>query len=49
MRLGEIYLWETDQAQGHEKRRKYHIFIGRSDEIGNVFFVYQYDGLVQGL
>jgi hypothetical protein len=44
MRLGEIYLWETDQAQGHEKRRKYHIFIGRSDEIGNVFlFIHTMD------
>jgi hypothetical protein len=37
MQLGEVYLWETDQAQGKEKRRKYHIFIRRSDEHENIF------------
>ena len=39
MNLGEIYLWETDRAQGHEKRFKYHIFIC-NDEDGNHVFVY---------
>lgn len=27
MKLGEIYLWETDQAKGHESRDKYHLYI----------------------
>jgi len=27
MKLGDIYVWETDQAKGHERRKKYHLFI----------------------
>jgi len=27
MNLGDIYVWETDQARGHERRNKYHVFI----------------------
>ena len=39
MDLGAIYRWETDRAQGHEKRFKYHIFIC-DDVDGNHVFVY---------
>ena len=27
MKLGEIYVWVTDQAFGHQVRRKYHIYL----------------------
>lgn len=27
MQLGEVYLWETSKAHGHDKRKKYHVFI----------------------
>tara|TARA_R110001592_G_C12765423_1_gene713340 strand:- start:164 stop:547 length:384 start_codon:yes stop_codon:yes gene_type:complete len=37
MRTGEIYKWETAKAQGHEKRYKYHVFIGKNDQSRNVF------------
>ncbi len=38
MTLGEIYLWETDRAQGHAKRKKFHIFICQNEE--NHFSLY---------
>jgi hypothetical protein len=31
MKLGEIYFWETDKAQGFESRKKYQVFIYPSD------------------
>ncbi|PHQ67788.1 MAG: hypothetical protein COB92_03075 [Robiginitomaculum sp.] len=27
MKLGNIYVWETNQAKGHDRRKKYHLFI----------------------
>jgi len=39
MNLGEIYLWETDRAQGYVKRNKYHIFVCQDDD-GNYVFMY---------
>jgi hypothetical protein len=27
MKAGEVYYWETQKAQGHEKRFKYHVYI----------------------
>ena len=27
MNLGEIYAWDSDQAAGHAKRRKYHVYL----------------------
>jgi hypothetical protein len=39
MRLGEVYLWETDRAQGRDTRRKYHVFIG-DDVDGNKVFLF---------
>ena len=38
MQLGEVYLWETEKAQGHEKRKKYHVFIcPKGDDDDNTF------------
>ena len=39
MRVGDIYVWETDQAKGHELRRKFHIYIGEAGwrEEGHAF------------
>jgi hypothetical protein len=31
MQLGEVYCWETDKAIGHEKRKKYQVFICLED------------------
>jgi hypothetical protein len=40
MQLGEIYLWETQKAEGHEKRKKYHVFICPLDAGGDHTFLY---------
>jgi hypothetical protein len=38
MKLGEVYLWETESVHGHDKRRKRHVFIcPQDDEEDNVF------------
>jgi hypothetical protein len=31
MKLGEIYVWDTDKAVGHDSRKKYHVFICPAD------------------
>lgn len=31
MRLGDIFLWNTDQAAGHASRDKYHVYICEAD------------------
>jgi len=31
MQLGDIFLWNTDQAAGHGARDKYHVYICESD------------------
>lgn len=31
METGEIYVWDTTKAKGHETRRKFHVFICESD------------------
>ena len=36
MKLGEIYLWETEKVEGYSRRRKYHVFIC-DDEEGHTF------------
>lgn len=28
MKLGDIYVWTTDQAIGYAQRRKYHMYVG---------------------
>ncbi|HEY5279424.1 MAG TPA: hypothetical protein VIJ67_06695 [Pseudolabrys sp.] len=40
MKLGEVYLWETDKAQGYEKRRKFHVYICDHDNGGGSAFLY---------
>jgi len=40
MKLGEVYLWETDKAQGHEKRRKFHVYICEHDNGDGSAFLY---------
>lgn len=30
MKVGEIFVWITDQAAGHERRRKFHVYIGEA-------------------
>ncbi len=39
MIVGEIYVWNTDKAQGHELRWKYHLYIGEAGwrEEGHAF------------
>ncbi len=36
MKTGEIYKWQTSKARGHDKRYKYHVFIGKDAQNGNV-------------
>jgi hypothetical protein len=31
MKLGEIYVWDTPKAAGHESRRKYHVYVCPAD------------------
>jgi hypothetical protein len=31
MQLGDIFLWNTDQAAGHASRNKYHVYICEGD------------------
>jgi hypothetical protein len=31
MNFGEVYIWETTQAQGHDLRKKYHIYLCAAD------------------
>ena len=40
MNLGEIYLWETDRAQGHERRKKFHVYICEHDNGDGSAFLY---------
>lgn len=40
MNLGEIYLWETDQALGHATRNKYHVYICESDGMADNTFLF---------
>ena len=40
MQLGEVYLWETDKAQGYEKRKKYHVFICSSEDGDEHYFLF---------
>lgn len=45
MKLGEIYIWNTDKVIGHEARNKYHIFICCGDwETDNVFLFINKNG-----
>jgi hypothetical protein len=38
MRVGEIYLWNTDRAAGHDSRNKYHLYVGECQwENGHAF------------
>ena len=38
MKIGEIYVWATQKAKGHDERTKYHVFICESDwQNGNIF------------
>lgn len=30
MNVGDIYVWETARATGHDLRRKYHLYIGEA-------------------
>ena len=30
MKIGEIYVWDSDQALGHAIRRKFHVYIGEA-------------------
>jgi hypothetical protein len=30
MKIGDIYIWETDRAKGHNLRRKFHLYIGEA-------------------
>lgn len=40
MKLGEIYVWETEKAKGHDSRRKYHVFICEADSLGENTFLF---------
>jgi len=40
MKLGEIYVWDTAKAQGHAKRRKFHIYICEHDSGDGGAFLY---------
>lgn len=40
MKLGQIYVWETDRAQGHARRRKFHIYICEHDNGEGSAFLY---------
>jgi hypothetical protein len=40
MEVGEIYVWETTKAQGHDKRKKYHVFICPYDADDDHTFLY---------
>ncbi|MGH6714141.1 MAG: hypothetical protein ACREEK_34940 [Bradyrhizobium sp.] len=38
MQVGDIFLWNTDQAAGHAARDKYHVYICESDwRVGHTF------------
>ena len=38
MNTGDIYVWATRKAKGHDERTKYHVFICESDwRDGNIF------------
>lgn len=30
MMIGDIYVWDTNRAVGHDTRRKYHLYIGEA-------------------
>jgi hypothetical protein len=40
MKLGEVLLWETDQALGHSSRSKLHIFICEEDGFDGHTFLF---------
>jgi hypothetical protein len=40
MQLGEVYRWETDQVQGHDKRLKLQVFICPEDPEEVNFFLF---------
>ena len=40
MKLGEVLSWETDQALGHESRKKLHIFICEEDGFDGHTFLF---------
>jgi hypothetical protein len=40
MKLGEVFVWETDQAIGHEFRTKFHIFICEEDAFDGHTFLF---------
>ncbi|MEZ5787855.1 MAG: hypothetical protein R3D62_15585 [Xanthobacteraceae bacterium] len=38
MNLGDVYIWETESVQGHDKRKKRHVFICPEDsDDANIF------------
>ncbi len=40
MKLGEVFLWVTDKALGHENRKKFHIFICEEDGLDGHTFLF---------
>jgi hypothetical protein len=40
MKLGEVYFWATDKAEGHGTRNKYHIFICPKDQVEDNTFLF---------
>jgi hypothetical protein len=40
MKLGEVFIWETDQALGHQTRNKFHIFICEEDAADGHTFLF---------
>lgn len=48
MKLGEVFVWETDKAIGHDLRKKLHIYICQEDGFNGHTFLFisstYYDG-----
>jgi hypothetical protein len=43
MKLGEVYIWETEKVEGHDKRIKRHVYIFREDSRHYFLFINKAD------
>ena len=40
MNLGEVYFWETENVEGHDRRGKFHVFICAEDDVDGHTFLF---------
>lgn len=50
MRLGDVFYWESDQAAGHNRRNKYHVYIceGNWKHQGHIFLFISKSNAIRG-